>query len=146
MHTRSSVAAKAAPADNAASKNRCLSFERGGLADARPSGRRRRSAVQGAASQRHALTKDGAAAPVARRSDAVAYWSMVERTSSGALSRRLSEDLSPRAVFAISAAAAATSSSDADGDRPPMSITRLANGLPRNVSVRAQTCALTDRG
>ena len=112
MQTRSSVAAKAAPADNAASKKRCLSFERGGFADARPSGRRRRSAVQGAASQRQALTKDGAAAPVARRSAAVAYWRMVERTSSGALSRRLSEDLSPRAVFAISAAAAATSSSD----------------------------------
>ena len=62
-----------APADKAASKNRCLSFERGGFADARPGGRRRRSAVQGAASQRQALTKDGAAAPVARRSAAVAY-------------------------------------------------------------------------
>ena len=47
---------------------------------------------------------------------------------------------------AMAAAAAATSSSDADGDRPPMSITRLANGRPRNVSVLAQTCALTDRG
>ena len=92
------------------------------------------------------MTKDGAAAPVARRSAAVAYVRIVERTSSGALSRRLSEDLSPRAVVAMAAAAAATSSSDADGDRPPMSITRLANGLPRNVSVRAQTCALTDRG
>ena len=36
MQTRSSVAAKAAPADKAASKKRCLSFERGGFADARP--------------------------------------------------------------------------------------------------------------
>ena len=114
MQTRSSVAAKAAPADNAASKKRCSRLNGAASPMRGLSGRRRRSAVQGAASQRQALTKDGAAAPVARRSAAVAYWRMVERTSSGALSRRLSEDLSPRAVFAISAAAAATSSSDAE--------------------------------
>ena len=48
----------------------------------------------------------------------------------------LSEDLSPRAVFAISAAAAATSSSDADGDEPPMSIARLAKGRKRQLGPR----------